>query len=50
MAAKFIRFSYLVDMIHTAGLALHFRNQLTSFITKIEESQLSEKLEILMTA
>lgn len=35
MAANFIRFSYLVDMIHTSGLALHFRNQLNSFIKKI---------------
>lgn len=50
MAGKFIRFTYLVDMIHTAGLALHFKNQLSLFISKLEESQSPSNLEILMTS
>lgn len=39
MAGKFIRFSYLVDMIHTAGLAHYFSIQLHTLIKNLEKSQ-----------
>ena len=49
LAGKFIRFAYLVDIIHTAGLALHFKTQLSEFISMLAESQCPSNLEIMMT-
>ena len=48
MAGSFIRFSYLIDMIHSAGLANYFQNQLNSFIEKLMNLQYDEDIEIIM--
>ena len=36
MTAKFVRFSYLIDMIHTSSLSGIFQDQLFSFIKRLE--------------
>ena len=48
MAGSFIRFSYLVDMIYSAGLASSFQTQIGSFIQKLHTLQYNEKVEVIM--
>lgn len=36
MAGNFIRFSYLIDMIHSAGLAYFFSHELSTFIDAVK--------------
>ena len=44
LAGKFIRFSYLIDIIHTAGLAHYFSIQMNSLINGLDQSQNAENL------
>jgi hypothetical protein len=46
MAGSFVRFSYLVDMIHTAGLANFYQSQLLSFVEKLSDLQYNNKIEV----
>ena len=46
MAGKFVRFSYLVDIIHTSSLAGVFQNQLDGFINRLEELQVDGNVKI----
>lgn len=48
MAGNFIRFSYLIDMIHCASLAYFFSSELSAFIESIKESQIFQPAEIVL--
>ena len=49
LTGRFVRFSYLVDILHLNGLATIFKTQIFNFTEKLTNLQISNDIRILYT-